>query len=133
MEQQRNSQAQQHINFSNHGKDDAFDMTEGGFRINKYSHSNFTMTNVASPQPTKVPLYYMLLDNESTHNIFYVKKFLNNIRKAEVLINVNNNVGIHKCDLVEDLLDYRWVYYNLYSIANILSFTNMESSCHMIV
>ena len=68
------------------------------------------------------------MDNESTHDTFYAKRFLTNIRPADEPIDVNTNGGLHTCNMIGDLAGYGWVYYNPHGIANILSMANVESS-----
>ena len=76
----------------------------------------------------KVPAHYILLDSESTHDTFYIKGYLRNIRKADTPIRVNTNGGIMICDMVGDLPGYGWVYYNPNGIANILSMARVEEN-----
>lgn len=74
-----------------------------------------------------MPKYYVLLDNQSTHDTFYNCSLLKNIREAENLIHVSTNAGVLSYTQEGMLPGYGWVYYNPDGIANIISMSVAES------
>ena len=121
-------QGQQHLNYAEDSDDDSFDVNRyhdtdfGSFGSFESAHSHCNVTD-----DVKVPWYFILLDNESTHHTFYTKKYLRNIRKANVPLQVNTNGGVIIYDQWGDFDGLeRPVYYNPDGIANILSFAKVE-------
>jgi hypothetical protein len=71
---------------------------------------------------------WILLDNCSSVNVFYNKRFLKNIREASTVLHLYTNAGKAIITMVGDLPGFGEVYYYPEGIANILSFhtvTNM--------
>ena len=54
----------------------------------------------------KVPNTWVLLDNQSTVDVFYNKDLLNNIREVETQMNIHCNAGVSTTNLVGDLPGY---------------------------
>jgi hypothetical protein len=80
--------------------------------------------SVLMNQPTAhVPKDWILLDNQSTVDVFYNDKLLQNIRKSDTSMDIHCNAGVTSTDMVGDLPGYGEVWYHPNGIANILSLT----------
>jgi hypothetical protein len=53
-----------------------------------------------------VPKDWILLDNQSTVDVFYNARLLKNIRKANSFMDIHCNTGVTSMDLVGDLPGY---------------------------
>ena len=74
----------------------------------------------------KVPSSWILLDNQSTIDVFYNKALLTNIRKVPTKMNIHCNAGISTTNMVGDLAGYGTVWYHKNGIANILSLAKVS-------
>jgi hypothetical protein len=76
---------------------------------------------------------WILLDSESTTNIFANKRFLRNIRPcdAETGLRLYSNGGHQDTHLVGDLPGFGTVWYNKKSLANILSLASVRKICRV--
>ena len=74
----------------------------------------------------KVPSSWILLDNQSTIDVFYNKAILTNIRKVPTKMNIHCNAGISTTNMVGDLAGYGIVWYHKNGIANILSLAKVS-------
>ncbi len=77
-------------------------------------------------QGTSVSGTWILLDNQSTVDVFCNPKPLDNMRKVNKVMNINCNAGITRTDMVGDLPGHGEVWFNKSGIANILSLSRME-------
>ena len=76
-----------------------------------------------------IPDTWILLDNQSTCDIFKTKKLLRNIRQVPHPIKVHTSAGTATTDLQGDLPGYdRPVWYHPNGIANVLSLKNVRQS-----
>ena len=73
-----------------------------------------------------VPKAWILLDNQSTVDVFYNKNLLRNIRKAKKPMEIHCNAGVTSTDLIGDLPGYGEVWYDPNGIANILSLARVK-------
>ena len=69
---------------------------------------------------------WILLENQSTVNIFCDKRMLRNIRKASCWMYIHYNADKVSTDLIGDLPGFGPVWYHKNGIANILSLTKVE-------
>ena len=68
----------------------------------------------------------VLLDNQSTVDVFYNKDLLNNIREVETQMNIHCNAGVNTTNLAGDLPGYGTVWFYEDRIANILSLSSVK-------
>ena len=75
----------------------------------------------------KTHMWWVLLDNQSTVDVFMNAKLLNNIRKAEGDMVIHSHGSSRKTDMIGDLPGYPHpVWYDANGIANILSLYNIQ-------
>jgi Zinc knuckle len=70
---------------------------------------------------TPIPATWILLDNQSTVDLFQNSRLLKNIHRSDRRMSVQCNAGERTTDMVSDLPGYGTVWYHSNSIANILS------------
>jgi hypothetical protein len=73
-----------------------------------------------------VPKAWILLDNQSTVDVFYNKDLLLNLRKSRKPMDIHCNAGVTSTDLIGDLPGYGQVWYHPNGIANILSLARVK-------
>ena len=69
----------------------------------------------------RVPSTWLLLDNQSTVNVFNNASVLKNIRKSTTTMKIHCNAEIASTSMVGDLPGYGTVWYHPKGITNILS------------
>ena len=74
-----------------------------------------------------IPITWILVDNQSTVNVFNNKNFLKNIRKYHRSIKTHCNAGTATIDMVGDLPGFGMVWYHPEGIANILSISSVKA------
>jgi hypothetical protein len=70
---------------------------------------------------TAVPSSWILLDNQSTVDVFTNRALLTNICEADGFMDIHCNAGVSSTHMVGDLPGYGTVWFNPNGIANILS------------
>jgi hypothetical protein len=75
---------------------------------------------------TPISRSWILLDNQSTVDVFCNGGLLENIRKVNKTMNIKCNAGVTRTSWVGDLPGYGEVWYNKAGIANILSLSKVE-------
>ena len=74
----------------------------------------------------RLPKEWILLDNQSTVDVFSNKNLLRNIREHAHTMNIHCNAGTTRTNLVGELVGYGTVWYNPKGIANILSLARVR-------
>jgi len=86
-----------------------------------------TTAHILHQMNGKLPQNWILLDNQSTVNVFSSGKLLTNIRKASTTMTISFNAGKTTTNLVGDLKGYPdAVWFNPTGIVNILSLSELE-------
>lgn len=74
----------------------------------------------------KVSKDWILLDNQSTVDVFYNRKLLRNIRKANTGMEIHCNAGTTTTRMIGDLPGYGTVWFHPEGISNILSLSRVS-------
>jgi hypothetical protein len=74
-----------------------------------------------------IPSTWILLDNQSTVDVFFSSELLENIRKGAGHMDIYCNAGVTSTDLIGDLPGCGTVWYHPKGIANILSLSRVKS------
>ena len=77
-------------------------------------------------EKTKIPNNWILLDNQSTVNVFRSKELLRNIRKIGNTMKIRCNAGHRSTNMVGELPGFGTVWYMPDGIANILSLSRVR-------
>ena len=68
---------------------------------------------------------WVLLDNQSTVDVFWNKELLKDIHEADTTLDIHCNAGVSSTNKMGTLLGYGRVWYHPSSIANILSLSQV--------
>ena len=74
----------------------------------------------------KLPINWILLDNQSTVDVFCNGDLLTNIREDSKSMDIHCNAGVVSTNLIGDLAGYGTVWYHPTGIANILSLSRVK-------
>jgi hypothetical protein len=88
-------------------------------------HSDYRSVVLNQPAGA-VPKEWILLDNQSTVDVFYNKALLRNVRRSDTSMDIHCNAGVTSTDLIGDLPGYGEVWYHPHGIANILSLARVK-------
>ena len=89
-------------------------------------HQGSELTGDCYSQSRNLPRSWILLDNQTTVDVFMNKDLLDNIRTVASTMNIRCNAGNSRTNLQGDLRGYGTVWYNPEGIANILSLSNVK-------
>ena len=78
-----------------------------------------------------IPKSWILLDSQSTIDIFCSPSQIENIRKIGEKMKIHCNVGTHVTDLIGDLPGYGTVWFDPQAIANVLSLQLVKKKYHI--
>ena len=84
------------------------------------------MRNVEMQHGGHLPPEWILLDNQSTVDVFTNRCLLKNIRRAKTNMFIHCTAGVAKTNLIGDLPGYGTVWYHPNGIANILSLSKVR-------
>lgn len=93
-------------------------------------HTSVTL-NIKQNGP--VSSSWILLDNQSTVDVFHNGNLLENIRPADGHMDIHCNAGVTSTNLVGDLPGYGEVWYHPGGIANILSLSRVKNRGHRVI
>jgi hypothetical protein len=116
-------------------------LMSGGIEISDYPDDDisFNFANVTNRQTSdinygsihhqgaEVSKTWILLDNQSTVDVFCNPKLLKNVRRINKVMNIKCNAGVTRTDMIGDLPGYGQVWFNKNGIANILSLSKVEA------
>jgi Zinc knuckle len=88
------------------------------------STMQFTLTNVSH----QIPSTWILLDNQSTIDVFSNKDLLSNIHNCNRVMNIHCNAGVKQTSKMGTLARYGEVWYHANGIANILSLSRARNN-----
>jgi hypothetical protein len=109
----------------------------GGVEYEDYDEElSFQLANIHQEPPpmsanvhhqgAEVSKNWILLDNQSSVDVFCNSKLLKNVRKTNKVMNIKCNAGVTRTDMIGDLPGYGEVWYYERGIANILSLSRVE-------
>jgi Zinc knuckle len=121
-QQSGNDSAVVHINAGVNDSDDEYSTSEFLF------HTNGQQQSIHSDiqEDGKVSKDWILLDNQSTIDVFFNRQLVRNIRESESSMKIHCNAGVTTTRLVGDLPGYGTVWYHPQGIANILSLSRVS-------
>jgi hypothetical protein len=105
-----------------------YDNEEISFNFANITREAASVSATVHHQGAAVSKNWILLDNQSTVDVFCNPKLLKNIRKTNKVMNIKCNAGVTSTNMVGDLPGYGQVWYNEKGIANILSLSRVEES-----
>jgi hypothetical protein len=82
-------------------------------------------------QASHIPKSWILLDNQSTVDVFHNDELLKNIREGDGHMDIHNNAGVTSTNIIGDLPGYGPVWYHPNGIANILSLSRVKQKCRV--
>ena len=82
--------------------------------------------NVQTQHGGHLPPEWILLDNQSTVDVFTNRRLLKNIRRSKKDMFIHCTAGVAKTNLIGDLPGYGTVWYHPNGIANILSLSKVK-------
>jgi hypothetical protein len=85
-----------------------------------FYHDHNNITNIKT-RKSNIPESWILLDNQSTIDVFAKKELLKKIRKSEAAMTIHCTAGITRTNLIGDFPGYGTVWYHPEGITNILS------------
>ena len=90
-------------------------------------HVVHDQTHLETRHGGHLPMEWVLLDNQSTINVFVNRRLLKNIRRIEQYMYIHCTAGVTRTNLVGDLPGYGTVWFHPDGIANILSLSRVKT------
>jgi hypothetical protein len=103
--------------------DGEFDTTERQFQFLQNGNNAVTCQ---IGEDGRLPMSWILLDNQSTDDVFYNPDLLTNIREDTKSMSIHCNAVVATTNLIGDLPGYGTVWYHPKGIANILSLSRVK-------
>jgi hypothetical protein len=102
--------------------------------VDGVSYNFHQASNVATKikKEGHVPSSWILLDNQSTVDVFHNGDLLKNIRPGNGYMDIHCNAGVTSTNMIGDLPGYGEVWYHPNGIANILSLKRVKDRGHRI-
>ncbi len=104
-----------------------------GFQFLTHSAGTVLQSSDGAPTSKAVPDSWILLDNQSTVDVFHNASLLHNIREADSFMDIHCNAGITSTNLIGDLPGYGTVWFHPKGIANILSLARVKERGYRVV
>jgi Zinc knuckle len=96
------------------------------------NHDHEEVSLTTSKNLCNIPATWILLDNQSTIDVFSNEKLLQNVRKIENTMKIHSTGGVSHTDMVGELPGYGTVWYQPNGIANILSLVRLRQQVYVI-
>ena len=90
-------------------------------------HVVHDQTHLETRHGGRLPMEWVLLDNQSTINVFVNRWLLKNIRRIEQYMYIHCTAGVTRTNLVGDVPGYGTVWFHPDGIANILSLSRVKT------
>jgi len=103
-------------------------IAEGEFDTDEHFqfHQHDSGTALHNGTKGRVPKTWILLDNQSTVDVFHNAALLTNIRKNKTYMDIHCNAGVTSTNMIGELSGYGTVWYQPKGIANILSLARVK-------
>jgi hypothetical protein len=96
-------------------------------------HSMGTRMHMKSSEGGHFPSNWILLNNQSTVDVFHNAKLLTNVRTSDKNLDFHCNAGVATTNLIGNFPGYGTVWYHPKGIANILSLSRMRERGYRVV
>jgi hypothetical protein len=102
------------------------------FQLLTHSEVVLQSDGIKNGSNASIPSSWILLDNQSTVDVFQNKDLLTNIRRINGHMDIHCNAGTATTSIVGDLRGYGTVWYHPQGIANILSLSRVRDRGYVV-